>query len=581
MRSASSRVAPGCDGAAMQIASPTDGSMARIRPPWRRHPGGAILLAALFAAGCRDLLGLESPTLEQASTCSLCAGTGNEPPPDAAGGTQSSEFAAGGSMAMTSDPEPGHPRDAHGGAGAFGGNSNEPGMSGSNGGRWSGGGAMAHRPNEGEAGSDTDISGGSGGVSGSTPSCEPETCPNADPEHCEVSCSPELGAACCRVAARDADGDDHGSAACEAAPGDDCDDERADVHPGAKERCDGVDNDCDGRMDLADGYSVWSNGSLWFPFDNQLNDIAWWPALDAYGVLSADSRSLHVSVWSRSGASARSRPYPDSAGNGVALAANDELLGMLTLNDTLALRTWNANDDVSLVRDAIVQESLLSSSPVLFALPAQTWLALWTTYQSFHAFGVLIEGAGSSTEAEPMDLGFLGYLTSAARSADTLLLTGTLSNHAYALLVSTTLDQGIPLELGGSGLDELTDFIASGNEKGFGVLGRLTPDKVLFRALERSGAERCRSLPLEVGSFVPATLVPTANGYTIFSQRPQLEALEVNDDCSFGRRVTIVDHEVSSLRAAAAREGGYLVAFSDEDGVKSRVFGPNFCDSPL
>jgi formylglycine-generating enzyme required for sulfatase activity len=47
----------------------------------------------------------------------------------------------------------------------------------------------------------------------------------------------------------DADGDGHLSNEC---GGEDCDDARADVHPGATDICDGDDNDCDGETDPGD-----------------------------------------------------------------------------------------------------------------------------------------------------------------------------------------------------------------------------------------------------------------------------------------------------------------------------------------
>jgi len=86
----------------------------------------------------------------------------------------------------------------------------------------------------------------------------------------------EEGALGCVARYRDDDGDSHGNpddSKCLCAPefpyvataGDDCDDARVGVHPGASEVCNGLDDDCDGRTDdftlvLLDGRTVTGTG---------------------------------------------------------------------------------------------------------------------------------------------------------------------------------------------------------------------------------------------------------------------------------------------------------------------------------
>jgi hypothetical protein len=133
-------------------------------------------------------------------------------------------------------------------------------------------------------------------VSGTPP------CPNPDAEHCEALCLPQGSSVSCGVAARDGDGDGHGDPACmwgEQA-GDDCNDAAESAHPGATEACDGIDNDCDGKVDLADGLSL-SSTSKKFVDSGSRPDITWIPTKRRYGVSMALGTDVGFNAIDRAG----------------------------------------------------------------------------------------------------------------------------------------------------------------------------------------------------------------------------------------------------------------------------------------
>lgn len=92
-------------------------------------------------------------------------------------------------------------------------------------------------------------------------------CKSLDP--CErSSCDPATGACIAEALTLDLDGDGHRSPLVGFAPGapgscgDDCDDKSSLAFPGGEERCDGVDNDCDGVVDNGSNYLSNVTGEL-------------------------------------------------------------------------------------------------------------------------------------------------------------------------------------------------------------------------------------------------------------------------------------------------------------------------------
>ena len=116
-------------------------------------------------------------------------------------------------------------------------------------------------------------------------------CADPDPANCDVTCTEGANGPTCATAAKDSDGDTHGTKLCTAAPGDDCDDTDKNVYPGATETCDGVDSDCDGLPDIDDGFGLGgAEAEVVSAGDPEWPHAAWVSKLKSWGVVWQDTR---------------------------------------------------------------------------------------------------------------------------------------------------------------------------------------------------------------------------------------------------------------------------------------------------
>ncbi len=113
------------------------------------------------------------------------------------------------------------------------------------------------------------------------PKCSADSdCVNPDPQSCSVTCISDHH---CEVQANDADGDGYRTSSCAFADGDDCNDGDANVHPGAAEICNGVDDDCDGKDEMSGGMPL-GGTTLTLSDDALLPRVVWVEATKSYAV---------------------------------------------------------------------------------------------------------------------------------------------------------------------------------------------------------------------------------------------------------------------------------------------------------
>ncbi|HTA91019.1 MAG TPA: putative metal-binding motif-containing protein [Polyangiaceae bacterium] len=423
-------------------------------------------------------------------------------------------------------------------------------------------------------------------------------CANPDPTDCDVSCTELNGAASCLVKAQDKDQDGYGSSACAAAPGDDCNDNDPAVHPGAKEICDGIDNDCNGKIDVNDGLPFSGKNTVLASVAGGGVAAAWLASGGVYGVTwvdygpEGDTPSYEFAAFDSTGkvvvadepvvsfsvgSDAGSFPPAISAGDSAfAIAWNSD--ASVVFRRVTAAGAVDAN---SVVHDVQSAAPLAVIPAMVGQVPGGDWLLPWASSSLTQPLtGVAIDPTTENVTQEmslaPTGVGVVqAVLGVGAQGA--LLAYVDKTGAVWSSVRSTSLASS----LGGGQLDSSSGNVqVASASASFGVAWNKGSD-VVFTNLKSDGTELCAATHLTVGATVVVSkIIATGNGFLILFSTDSgatTSLVPVSNTCEFGAPVPLgFGAPVATIAGNATT--GYAVVFGAGAGLSERQFGPLFCN---
>ena len=554
------------------------------------------------------LLALGSGLLVAAASCSsefhACEETRTCPPSEA--GTGGTDSAGNGGSAREAN---GHSGESDGGA--TGGAPEE-----TSGRAGEGGGPATNAGTAGEAGQ-----AGAGGASTIVPGCKrnedcddglacngQESCSNGncvpgaaacaganpDPTNCDVVCTESGGNAKCTVQGQDKDHDTYLSARCtqSSKPALDCDDSAATTHPGAPELCDGVDNNCNGAIDLADGLSISGTsvqiGATTSRLRNAPN-IAWAPDASAYGVAWLDGLGSGGDVWletfDQSGAI---KLAPMAVNNvkttnsiGLGLAYSGGSFGVAWYDSSPYLNFASiTNAGASKIAPTIIGSNfqILSQPQVAGAttLFPNSWAIVWGTVGSGgtapnEVLGAVISSSGALENIQSDVI--LGTNAGLAATVGNYAVVADFKGTARGDLNYLTYEGTPNIALTGS------SPVVGGNDTGFAIATSVSGSAPKFYAYGATGALVCGPVSFADSTFVPAAITATPTGYLVASSGA-VKVVELSASCVPGTSFTVDPGPGATHVGIAGNATGYGIVWQDatSGAPKRRVFGPRFCN---
>jgi len=537
--------------------------------------GGVAVV--VFTASCSD----DFTSCEASRSCAPIGGTGG-----AGGGGGRSDIPATAGAAPASE-------------GGMGGTDSVVGTSGAGGGAEAGAGGAGGAAPQPECSKDAECSDGlacNGTETCVEGVCQPGVapCANPEPDHCDAVCTELNGAAACSVQGQDKDKDGHLSSACTVKPGDDCDDAIATVHPGAPEICDRLDNNCNGKIDLADGLSVSGTNIAIGPSGAARGypAIAWATDTSVYGITYYDGTTstdsdLYLETVAQTGAvtlapkpfnsllqvGAKSSAALTWGGDhfGVAWASADHAHAYFTTLTSAGVlggvKEIPEADDPFVVVDGVAR------------LSAGTWAVLSGRVGSSSLWARTVSTAGavsageSNVNSTPIDDVTSGRMIASGSNFVIGYLSS--SNTAVASAWNSALAAPVSIKIAG----QLPALGAGPNGYAIATPPTVAGTPPQFYAFSTTGAAACGPVNLADKNFTPAAIVGTAKGYLVVSSGV-VRVQEVLANCTMGSLFTVDTGGTATKVGIAGSATGYGLVWQDEGAgfPKRRLFGPDFCN---
>lgn len=412
--------------------------------------------------------------------------------------------------------------------------------------------------------------------------CAPSTEPFcASSAHCDTFCSEGENAPRCFVEPQDEDGDGEGSPLCEAAPGDDCNDDDEFVFSTATEVCNGVDNNCNNQDDvtelgLANEYKSLQTGA-------GAVIGAWSEELEGFAILEWFSSKLRY-YWANTTGTITSPKELTGSGFTYDIAAGHDGFAYTGASFQIVDKDGNMKLPSPPTLATGVRGSAVVSVP-------EGWVALYVTDAADTPFGKRFDTTGAELGSGPVTVGITSDTPSRIQASTLGSQLGIVWDAADGVYLSRYTDQLGKLE--SRQLNDAGRFasIASGADR-YGVAWVEDETSIRYTEISPDGETLCGPNFVGVtvytgGSYNRLSLARYREGFAVLftdQRNNRLYLLRISDGCQVHLPALDFEDGHISYKNDVRLNGnanGLIATWRDgSSDPRYRLLGGHLCDAP-